>query len=89
MTERLEQIRACEDFLKEKGFHKFRIGCHDHLVRLEVAPEEIQRFFDHTMREVIVRRFQEIGFHFVSLDLQGYRTEGFNPDSKASKERPS
>ena len=89
MTERLEQIGACEEFLKEKGFHKFRIGCHDHLVRLEVAPEEFQRFLDHAMREMVVRRFQEIGFLFVSLDLQGYRTEGSNPDPKASKERPS
>jgi len=48
------------------------------LVRIEVAPQEINRLFDTATREAIVQRFREIGFSFVSLDLQGYRTGSMN-----------
>ncbi len=76
--ERLEKIAACERFLKELRFREFRVRYHGEQVRIEVAPEEINRFFEPATREAIVRRFKEIGFSFVSLDLQGYRTGSMN-----------
>ncbi|MFQ5903207.1 MAG: ATP-dependent sacrificial sulfur transferase LarE [Candidatus Binatia bacterium] len=77
-VERLEKIAACERFLQELQFREFRVRYHGELVRIEVAPLEIDRLFDAATREAIVQRFKEIGFSFVSLDLQGYRTGSMN-----------
>lgn len=76
--ERLEKIAACERFMQELNFREFRVRYHGDLVRIEVAPGEIDRFFDKSTREAMVQRFKEIGFSFVSLDLQGYRTGSMN-----------
>lgn len=76
--ERLEKIAACERFLQELRFRQFRVRYHGELVRIEVAVEELPRMFDAATREAIVQRFKEIGFSFVSLDLQGYRTGSMN-----------
>lgn len=76
--ERLERIAACEQFLQEFRFREFRVRYHGELARLEVGPEEMSRFFDPALREAVVQRFKEIGFSFVSLDLQGYRTGSMN-----------
>ncbi|MCZ6623969.1 MAG: ATP-dependent sacrificial sulfur transferase LarE [Deltaproteobacteria bacterium] len=77
-VERLEKIAACERFLQKLQFREFRVRYHGELVRIEVAPQEINRLFDIATREAIVQRFREIGFSFVSLDLQGYRTGSMN-----------
>ncbi len=42
------------------------------MVRIEVSPQEIQRFLEGSMRETIVQRFKKLGFSFVSLDLEGF-----------------
>lgn len=77
-VEKLQKIGACERFLQELGFREFRVRYHGDLVRIELAPEEINRLFDPTTRDAIVGRFKQIGFSFVSLDLQGYRTGSMN-----------
>jgi uncharacterized protein len=77
-VERLQKISACERFLKELRFREFRVRYHGELARIEVAPEEIERFFEPAIREAIVEKFKEIGFSFISLDLQGYRTGSMN-----------
>ncbi len=76
--ERLEKIAACERFLQELSFREFRVRYHTELVRIEVGADEIHRLFDTAVREAIVRRFKEIGFSFVSLDLEGYRRGSMN-----------
>ena len=76
--ERLEKIGACEKTLKDLRFREFRVRFHGETARIEVAVEEIDRLFDKATRETIVRRFKEIGFTFVSLDLEGYRAGSMN-----------
>lgn len=76
--ERLEKIAACERFLQELGFREFRVRYHTELVRIEAGADEIGRMFNAATREAIVQRFKEIGFSFVSLDLQGYRRGSMN-----------
>jgi uncharacterized protein len=76
--ERLEKIGACEKTLKELRFREFRVRFHGETARIEVAVEEIGRLFDQATRETIVRKFKEIGFTFVSLDLEGYRAGSMN-----------
>jgi uncharacterized protein len=77
-AERLAKISACEHFLKGLRFRQFRVRYHGDLVRIEVASEEMLRFYDVATREAIVNKFKEIGFSFVSLDLEGYRTGSMN-----------
>ena len=76
--ERLRKIGACEVYLKELHFREFRVRYHGDLARIELSAQEIARFFDEATRQAVVRKFKEIGFNYVSLDLQGYRTGSMN-----------
>jgi uncharacterized protein len=77
-VERLGKIAACEQTLKDLGFREFRVRYHEEIVRIEAAAAEIDRLLDRDTRAAIVRRFKEIGFTYVSLDLEGYRTGSMN-----------
>ncbi|MGZ8522441.1 MAG: ATP-dependent sacrificial sulfur transferase LarE, partial [Candidatus Binatia bacterium] len=80
---KLKQVGACELFLKGLGFREFRVRYHGDLARIEVNQNEIDRLFDKTIRDAIVTRFKEVGFSFVSLDLQGFRSGSLNEVLKA------
>jgi pyridinium-3,5-biscarboxylic acid mononucleotide sulfurtransferase len=76
--ERLKQIAVCELFMKNLRFREFRVRYHGDLARIEVAPNEFDRLFERETREAIIGKFKEVGFSYVSLDLQGYRTGSLN-----------
>ncbi|MFA5516005.1 MAG: ATP-dependent sacrificial sulfur transferase LarE [Desulfuromonadales bacterium] len=76
--ERLARIDRCEAFLRARDFRNYRVRFHDEMARIEVAPEEIPRFFDTGLREEIIAEFKAAGFTYVALDLQGYRTGSMN-----------
>ncbi|HWH79427.1 MAG TPA: ATP-dependent sacrificial sulfur transferase LarE [Candidatus Binatus sp.] len=76
--ERLKQVGDCEVFLKALRFREFRVRYHGDLARIEVAQNEIEKLFDPTVRQAIVKRFKELGFHYVSMDLQGFRSGSLN-----------
>jgi uncharacterized protein len=76
--ERLKQIGTCELFMKELRFREFRVRYHGDLARIEVAANELDRLFEKETREAIIDKFKEVGFSYVSLDLQGYRTGSLN-----------
>lgn len=77
-TERLATVDRGEDILREMGFREFRVRHHDNLVRLEIAPAEL----DHALRREVIdelaRRFRDLGFKYVTLDLHGYRSGAMN-----------
>ncbi|HXV79173.1 MAG TPA: TIGR00268 family protein, partial [Candidatus Binatia bacterium] len=76
--ERLKQIAACEQLMKEIGFREFRVRYHGDLARIEVAQDEFHRWFEKATRNTVVEKFKQVGFRYVSLDLQGYRTGSMN-----------
>jgi uncharacterized protein len=76
--ERLKKVGACEVFLKELGFREFRVRYHGDLARIEAAPGEIGRLVATETRQAVVQRFKSLGFNYVSVDLQGYRTGSLN-----------
>jgi len=76
--QRLKQVGNCELFMKQLGFREFRVRYHGDLARIEVSQHEIDRLFDKSIREAIVKKFKEVGFNFVSLDLQGFRSGSLN-----------
>jgi uncharacterized protein len=76
--ERLLKVSRGEDLLRGLGFTQFRVRYHGETVRIEVEPAEIHRFADPDLRKGIVTGFKEIGFSYVTLDLEGYRTGSMN-----------
>ena len=80
-AERLQQIDRCESFMREKGFHTFRVRYHGETARIEVALDEIPRIIDDNMRNELLSEFKAAGFTYIALDLQGYRTGSMNEGS--------
>ena len=76
--ERLSKVAACERVMKDLGFREFRVRYHGELARIEVLQEEFDRLMEKATRDTVVQKFKEIGFHYVTLDLQGYRTGSMN-----------
>jgi uncharacterized protein len=76
--ERLTKIDRGEEILRELGFREFRVRHHDALVRLEIAPEEMDRALNREVVAQLATRFRELGFKYVTLDLQGYRSGSMN-----------
>ena len=75
---RLQQVAECEAVLRESGFRSFRVRYHDSVARIEVSGDELLRLFQPEVKEIILRRFRQSGFTYVSVDLQGYRTGSMN-----------
>ena len=76
----LSRIEKLEDLLCDLGFKQVRARFHGDLVRIEVEPSSICEIVTDPMRDKIVQMARRLGFRFVTLDLQGYRTGSFNPD---------
>jgi uncharacterized protein len=77
--ENLTRVDHAETFLRDKGFRRFRVRFHDErTARVEVGPEEIGRLFEEGLRGELVAELKGLGFTYVTLDLQGYRTGSMN-----------
>lgn len=75
----LSYVEQAEQILRKKGFKQLRVRCHGELARIEVGPEERKRFFDDRVLDEIHNALKKIGFRYVTLDLEGYRTGKLNP----------
>lgn len=75
---KLEQVGLAEDVLREAGFRQFRVRHHGAVARIEVAPDEISRLHDARFAGQIVSALKELGYKYVTLDLEGYRTGSMN-----------
>jgi uncharacterized protein len=76
--EKLETIEAAEDVLVGLGFRVCRVRHHDDLARVELSPDECVRALQEPVRETIVRELKALGYRYVTLDIQGYRTGSLN-----------
>jgi uncharacterized protein len=76
--ERLAQVEAGEERLRALGFRQLRVRHHGALARVEIDPAELPRALDPEMARRIVAALKPLGFRFVSLDLEGYRTGALN-----------
>ena len=77
-AEKLRRVDEAEAFVRGLGFRQFRVRDHDRLARLELAPEEMARLWQEDRHGAIVRRFRELGYLYVTLDLQGFRSGSAN-----------
>jgi pyridinium-3,5-biscarboxylic acid mononucleotide sulfurtransferase len=76
--EDLVKIEKGEKFFIDRGFRTIRVRCHDKLARIEVAPSDIEKLMQEPFKSEIVTALKSFGFHFVTIDLQGYRLGSFN-----------
>ena len=84
--ERLRTVDTGEAVMRELGFREFRVRHHDELVRLEVAPAELEKALRREVADELARRFRALGFRYVTLDLHGYRTGAMNEVLKKSSQ---
>jgi len=76
--ESLAVVEKGEDALRVLGFRQFRVRHHGEIVRIEIAREELERALDPRMAEEFTRIFKALGFKFVTLDLEGFRSGSMN-----------
>jgi uncharacterized protein len=76
--ERLKTVDSGEEVMRRLGFREFRVRHHGELVRLEVAPAELDKALRREVVDELARRFRALGFRYVTLDLHGYRTGAMN-----------
>jgi uncharacterized protein len=76
--EKLRAIERAEQVLRSLGFRVCRVRHHDDLARLEIGRDELQRALVPEVAAVIVRELKAIGYRYVTIDLQGYRTGSLN-----------
>lgn len=76
--ERLGKVDRGEEILREFGFREFRVRHHDQLVRLEIAQAEMDRVMRKEVFQKLAARFRELGFKYVTLDLEGFRSGSMN-----------
>lgn len=87
-VEKLRQVAEAERFMRSLGFHNFRVRHHDTLARLELDPADFSRVIE--LRDEVTRGLRAVGYSFVTLDLQGFRSGSLNePLNDTVKQRPS
>jgi uncharacterized protein len=78
----LRMVEKAEQFLFDKGFPGTRVRIHGDVARIECLPGYMNKIIQGPEKEHIVDNLKKIGFRYISLDLEGYRTGSLNPDFK-------
>ncbi len=76
--EALEQVEKGEDALREMGFRQFRVRHHGEIARIEIAREELPKAMTPERALEFTRIFKALGFTYVTLDLEGFRSGSMN-----------
>ena len=82
-AEKLSRVEAAEEFLSDAGFTQLRVRVHGNIARIEIPPEAFPRLME--LRGVVTEKFQSLGFTYVTLDLQGFRSGSMNVALKNSR----
>ncbi|MDN5361566.1 MAG: pyridinium-3,5-biscarboxylic acid mononucleotide sulfurtransferase [Moorella sp. (in: firmicutes)] len=75
---KLGQVAAAEAYLRQLGLQEIRVRHHGSIARIEVNPAAFALLIDNQVRQAMVDRFHEIGFTYVTLDLEGFRSGSMN-----------
>jgi len=76
--EKLRMVEQAEEYLHTLNFKQCRVRYHSSIARIEVEPEDIDRFQNHKVREMVIKEFKKLGFTYITLDLEGYRSGSMN-----------
>jgi len=76
--EKLRRVERAEDFLRHLGFKQLRVRSHGNLARIEVDAARVCQLVQPELRQQVTERLKSLGFLYVTLDLEGYRTGSMN-----------
>lgn len=76
--DRLRAVERAEDYLADLGLHQYRVRIHGNLARIETEPSDFPLLIRPDISEPLRDYFRSLGFRFITLDLQGYRTGSMN-----------
>lgn len=76
--EKLAIVAAAENYLRSIGLRQFRVRHHDTIARIEVMPGDIPELLQNDKRRALIRKFKEIGYKYVTIDMEGYRSGSMN-----------
>lgn len=85
----LRMIYSAEKVLRDLGFRQVRVRHHDKIARIEVERAELPRLLDEEISRQVTQQLRAIGYLYVTVDLQGYRTGSMNEGFFKKKSRPS
>jgi uncharacterized protein len=74
----LQGIENAENYLRQLGMRIYRVRHHDTIARIELGEQEMRLLWEKDLREPIVRHFKSLGYKYVALDMEGYRTGSMN-----------
>jgi pyridinium-3,5-biscarboxylic acid mononucleotide sulfurtransferase len=74
----INMVEKGEDAIRELGFRQFRVRHHGELVRIEISPDELAKALDPQMACRLTEIFKKLGYKYVTLDLEGYRSGSLN-----------
>ncbi|OKH13782.1 ATP-dependent sacrificial sulfur transferase LarE [[Limnothrix rosea] IAM M-220] len=77
-TEKLQRVGRCEVYLRKLGWRNLRVRSQEDTARIELPPTQIKDFMAQIDLDELVQTFQEYGFVYVTLDLEGYRSGKLN-----------
>lgn len=79
-VEELTKVGRAEKLLHDLGFRQCRVRVHGDLARVEVEPADLDRLADPATRSQIVEGLKALGYRFVTVDLEGFRSGSMNPE---------
>ncbi len=77
-VEALTRIGKAEEHLRSLGFRQLRVRHHDTVARIEVGPQDFSALLDDDVRQNVTRYFRSIGYAYVTMDLDGFRSGSMN-----------
>lgn len=83
---RLNKVERGEDILRSLGYREFRVRVHGDLARIEISPQEIGQILHRDSFREVASRFRSLGFSFVTLDMDGFRSGSMNGASVRNEE---
>lgn len=84
--DRLKQVEQAEEFLRGLGLIEFRVRVHDSIARIEVHREDFDKVMAENARSRIVEKLKSLGFKYITVDLQGFRSGSLN-EALSEKEK--
>lgn len=77
-ADKLRRVEQAERFLRDSGFRQMRVRSHGGIARIEAERDRVADLATEPTRREVARRLKELGFDYVTIDLEGYRTGSMN-----------
>lgn len=76
--ENLDKVDKAERFLRNSGITQVRVRQHDNIARIEVLEDELPKLMEPQLRKQLIRYFKQLGYAYITVDLEGYRSGSMN-----------